>query len=612
MSRKKPKKNKRKAARPAPAKVKTPSQPIPDIRMALMHHQAGRLQQAGQIYRQILAVDPGHADANHLLGMLAYGAGDYEMAAGLVGKAVQARPDFAQAHGNLGNILKELRRTEEAEASYRRALELKPDYPEAYNNLGTLLQELGHAAEAEASYRKALEQQPDFPEAYNNLGNVLKILGRPEEAEAAYREALRLRPGYAEAHSNLILGMNYPAGVSARAMLAEAREWDRLHGAGRVRHPRVCHNVPDPERRLRIGYVSPDFRMHPVGYFSEPLIASHDRTAVEVFCYADLVQGDQITERMRASAHHWRTVKGWSDTRLADRIQHDRIDILVDLAGHTAGNRLRVFAQKPAPVQITWLGYPGTTGLSAMDYRITDTIADPEAEADAQYSEKLVRLPNGFLCFRPPEHAPEVAPPPFREAGHITFGCFNNQIKFSGPTLGAWARLLNQVPDSRLLLRDKAFVDAAVCDRIFTAFKKHGVPEEKIELEKQVSYSKYLAGYKRVDICLDPFPFNGCTVTHEALWMGVPVVTLTAERFTHRMGASLLEWVGLSDLVADTRQAYVEIAARLAADPHRLAGLRRTLRSRLAASPLMDLQGFARDTEAAYRAMWRHWCSGNR
>ncbi len=377
--------------------------------------------------------------ALHLLGVIRFQEGDAGRAIELIGKAIALEPTYAEAHNNLGNALRDQGRLEEEVAVYLRALELKPDYADAHNNLGNALQVQGRLEEAVAACRRALELKPNFAQAHNNLGNALKDQGRLEEAVAVYRRALELKPDYAKAHSNLIYTMNYDAGVTLEEVFAESRDWDVRHAAPRAERIRPLHNPPNPERRLRVGYVSPDFRTHSVSYFVEPLLAGHDRDAVEVFCYAEVPCPDAVTARFQALADGWRSTVGLTDAEVAERIREDRIDVLVDLAGYTAKNRLLAFAERPAPVQVTWLGYGASTGMTEMDYRLTDTVVDPVEEAGAFFSETLVRLPHAFFCYGPPAEAPEVTPLPALANGHVTFGSFNNPSKTGPQVVEVWA-----------------------------------------------------------------------------------------------------------------------------------------------------------------------------
>ena len=502
-------------------------------------------------------------------------------------------------------------RLDEAVAAYHEALRIKPDYAKAHRFLGTALYDQGKHEAAVAACRVALRINPDDATAHCNLGAALAGQGKLREAVAAFGEALRLKQDYAEAGSALLFCLNYDERCSNAELFEAHRAWDQRHGRT-APWPATYANDRATQRRLKVGYLSPDFREHSVAFFLEPLLKHHHRKEFELFCYAEVDRPDAVTERFKGFADHWLVTVGMSDAALAERIRHDSIDILVDSAGHTAKNRLPVFTRKPSPVQVTWLGYPNTTGLAAIDYRLVDAVTDPEGEADAFASETLVRLANCFLCYGRPNDATVPAPPPCRTAGTVTFGSFNNATKLSAATLDVWATLLAQLPDARLLLKGRSFADSAFRAAFLQALTQRGVSADRVELLPWLpNRAAHLALYDRIDIALDPFPYNGATTTCEALWMGVPVVTLRGDRHAGRVGASLLTQVQLPDLIAGTLAEYVEIAAALAHNPARLSDLRSSLRSRVAASPLCDAPAFARNVESAYRAMWRRWVANN-
>jgi predicted O-linked N-acetylglucosamine transferase (SPINDLY family) len=559
------------------------------------------------------ALSPNVVEVQFSLGVALQEFGQLDEAEASYRRALKIKPDLAQAHCNLGNVLIALRRVDEAEASYRRALQIKADSAEIHNNLGQTLKELGRLSEAEASYRRALQIKPDWAGVHNSLGETLKELGRLDEAEASYRRALQIEPDYAEAHSNLLLALNYQPGKLDEAVLRAHQEYEVHFGIPhRAKWPLHSRRLAglETDRPLKVGYVSPDLRRHSVAYFVQPLLREHDPQAVEVFCYAEVAQPDAVTSTLQGFTNHWLSTVGLSDAALAERIVADKIDILVDLAGHTARNRLQVFARKPAPVQITWLGYPNTTGLSAMDYRLVDAVTDPPGETDHGASETLIRLDNGFLCYEPPPDAPLPAAPPGLASGSITFGSFNNPAKLSSATFDAWAILLDRVPGSRLLLKGRCFSEDASRTAFLTRLVQRGVDPKRVTLLGFVQgLAHHLSVYEQVDIALDPFPYNGTTTTCEALWMGVPVVTLTGDRHAGRVGASLLTQVGLTELIAPSVEAYIDIASTLAADPPRLGALRQNMRERLRTSPLCAPQAFARKIEATYRDLWRRHCA---
>ena len=565
----------------------------------------GAFDEAVIAYRKVLEIKPRDAEAATRLGALLIGQSKLAESEAAYRKALEIRPNYAEAHNNLGVVLKEQGNTAEAEAAIRNAVAFRPDYAEAHKNLGTLLKDRGKPAEAEAAYRRTLELKPDDAEAYGNLGIALTDQGRLAEAEAAFRKALELRPDYAEAHSNLLFALHYGE-TALDALFNEHLSWTDQHGG----YPRLSSSRHerggDRDKRLRVGYVSGDFRHHSVSYFVEPLFAAHDRQAFAIFCYSNSKLEDATTARLRGMADGWRNIATLDDGAVVDAILADGIDILVDLSGHTAKNRLQVFARKPVPVQVTWLGYPDTTGLAAMDYRLTDAIADPPGASDDWSTERLVRLPNGFHCYRPPDEAPEVAPSPRAKLGHVTFSSFNNLSKITPAVVAAWAQILKAAPGSRLLVKNKSLTCETVRRRYLSLFEDQGVAPNRLTLLPfSDSTRSHLAAYDQVDIALDTFPYNGTTTTCEALWMGVPVITARGDRHAARVGASLLTRVGLESFIAEPVDEYVETAVTLASEPDRLETIRLGMRDRMQNSPLCDPAGFARDMEEAFRSLWQ-------
>jgi protein O-GlcNAc transferase len=568
----------------------------------------GKLDEAIAVYRQAIGLNPAYAEAHCNLGNALRDQGNLEAAVAAYRQAIGIRPDYAEAYDLLANELRDQGNLDEAVAAYRQAIGLKPDLAAAHSNLGVALEDQGKLEEAVAAYRQAIGIKPDLAEAYSNLGNALEDQGKHDEAIAAYRHAVDIQPDYAEALSNLLFSLNYDDKSTAEQLFTAHREWNERYSRPMLR-PIAYANDRGISRRLKIGYASPDFRGHSVAFFFEPLLKGHDRQAVEVFCYSEVKRPDAVTIRLKGLADHWLVTVGLSDDELAERIRADGIDILVDLAGHTANNRLRVFARKPAPVQVTWLGYPNTTGLEAIDYRLVDAVTDPVGEADAWASETLVRLEGGFLCYGALKDVPEPTAPPCLNTGTVTFGSFNNPAKVSAATLDVWAKLLSRLPQARLLLKGKSFADATTRALFLARLGERGVATERVELVAwQAGTTAHLALYHRVDIALDPFPYNGTTTTCEALWMGVPVVTLQGDRHAGRVGASLLTQIGLTALIANSVEEYLENAVALARNPERLSDLRRILRPRMAASPLCDAPAFARKMESAFRTMRQHWC----
>ncbi|MBL6934842.1 MAG: tetratricopeptide repeat protein [Alphaproteobacteria bacterium] len=555
--------------------------------------------------KTLVSVAPDFPQGQFNLGFALKGADQGEEAEAALKRGLALMPDYAEAWNILGEIQRDRGEVEAAQSSFQRALELKSDLSVAHINFATLLRDTGRLMEAEAAFSRALDANPDDAGLHNNLGLLLMLEGRMAESGAACGRALEIMPDYAAAHSNLLLSMNYGTQDTA-AVLAAHLDYGAVHDlpAGKI----AAHdNDRNPERKLKVGYVSSDLRRHSVSCFLEPLLAAHDPGSVEVTCYAEVARPDEVTQRLQSLVAHWRSVVGMSDDAAAQLIHDDGIDILVDLNGHTAGNRLPVFARKPAPVQVTWLGYPNTTGLSAMEYRVVDGVTDPE-ETQATMSERLLRLEGCFLCYGPPHTDVEVAVPPFVENGHITFGSFNNLSKMSDGVVAAWSKVLDAVPGSRLYLKCAQLTDEELRKRMEERFAGHGIPPERLELAGYAaSLEDHLGAYGKMDIALDPFPYNGTTTTCEALWMGVPVITLEGAHHGGRVGASLLGAAGLGELVAGDEDSYLALAVALAADTARLKELRASLRERMQASPLTDAAAFAAKIEDAYRTIWKTW-----
>ena len=572
------------------------------------HHQAGRLAEAGACYRRVLAAQPDHPDALHLLGVIANQAGRHDLAVELIGQAIKRSGQNPSYFSNLGNALTNQGKLDEAIAACRRAIGIKREFADAHSNLGNALQEQGKLDEAIAAYRRAVGINPDFAEAHSNLGNTLADQGKFDEAIAAYRRAIGINPDLADAHSNLLFCLNYHENVTADQLFAEHREWGRRFGRQAPR-PTAHTNDREAGRRLRIGYVSGDFRYHPVGYFLARVLPAHSRNCVEVFCYSNSAIADAMTDRLRGACDHWSSIVGMSDADAASLIRRDGIDILIDLSGHTANNRLLLFALRPAPVQASWLGYFGTTGLAAMDYVLMDAVSAPPGE-ERRYCEAVVRLPYGRFCYEAPEMAPAPVDPPSLKRGHVTFGSFNNVAKIGSDAVQLWAKVLHATPRSRLVLKWKSLGEEGSRLRFVDAFTAAGISADRLELRGFSLHREMLAEYGDIDIALDPFPFSGGLTSCEALWMGVPVLTLPGDRPASRQTSGFLRLLGLDDMVATSPADYIERAASLAADSHRLVVLRHSLRSRLAGSPMCDGPLFTAALESAFREMWRRFCSG--
>jgi protein O-GlcNAc transferase len=576
---------------------------------AIEYLQTGRLEQAEEIFMDILKIDPHNISVLHFIGIVHYKLKKYASSLDYINRALQFGPDYVDAYNNMGIVLQELGRFDEAVACYKKALELRPDFGRAHYNLGTVLKEQYLIDEAVVHYQKALSIDPNFVEAYNNLGLALQDQGKIEEAEVSYRRALSMRPDFTLCYSNLLFLMNHNPRYDAQFLFSE-----HLRFAKQIAepvYPASFHYANDraPSRRLRIGYVSPDFRRHAVAYFAEPVIISHNHKDFEVFCYSNSVNHDEVTQRIIDNADRWHNIAEMSDHRVAELIRADCIDLLVDLAGHTANNRILVFAQRPAPIQISWIGYLATTGLSAMDYRIADIHTDPPGMNERLYTEELVRLADIFLCYLPDKDSPDVGMLPSVTAGFVTFGSFNKLTKISEEVITVWSNILKAIPNSRLLLKTFGFRDPGTRRYAAERFVQKGIAAERIIMQNSDPSPWHLKSYNDVDIGLDTFPFNGAATTCEAMWMGVPVISLAGTAYHSRIGASLLSNNHLSEFVARTYDEYVEIAVNLANNTERLEAIRCNLRNVMSNSPLTNAKKLTLNLENCYRSMWQKWCN---
>lgn len=587
---------------------------------AIYHYNLGnalaaleRPQEAAESFRAAARLDPAHVAAHHNLAHALTQTRQYRDAAAEFRQLLRLQPT-ATARYALATALMRLADADPAEASgYDEATGLLEqiwqqtvDPTEARLALAYCRQQRKHWTEAADHYRAALTLKPDDPGAHNNLANCYNQLGRMTDAAVHYRETYRLAPDFPEALASVAACLNYDPDCTPEQSTAQHRQWAEQIAS---RHyPRSAHfgNDRDPQRRLRIGYVSPDLRRHPVSAIFEPILAAHDRSRVEATCYYSFSGEDAVTLRIKSLAERWRTVVGIDDDALCEQIRADRIDILVDLAGHTTHSRLLVFARRPAPIQVSWLGYFNTTGLATMDYFISDPWSSPPGQ-ERYYVERMLRLPHTRFCYQPPEFMPAVGPLPADSRGHITFGCLNNLSKLNEKVLSLWGAVLQAVPHAKLLIQAAALDDAPNRARFGALCAKHGIAPDRLELRGFAPVERAAASYAEIDIALDPFPFCGGMTSLEALWQGVPVITLPGETIASRQSASMLANLGLPELIAQDGAGYVSLAAQLARDLPRLAGLRAGMRQRFAASPLMDYTGFARALETAYRSMWLSW-----
>lgn len=579
---------------------------------AIQHHQAGRLAQAEPLYRHVLSLEPRHADALHMLGILAHQCGKNSVAMDLVRRAIAINPAIPIYHCNLGLILNAQNAFKEATDALELALRMDPTLAAAHNNLGIALWKTDHRDRALRAWKAAIRLNPSLADASNNLASAYADLGRMlmdegivRDAVDAYRQAVQLKPNDPAVHSSLIYLLHFLPENNEVSIHREALNWNARHAAPAAQPRREHPNDRDPNRRLRIGYVSPDFRAHATGRFMLPLLESHHRDAAEIFCYSDTPAPDAVTQQLRSRADAWRDITGKSDADVDRIVAQDRIDILIDLAAHTPGHRLLLFARKPAPVQMTYLSYPSTTGVAGIEYRITDRYLDPADAEPGQYSERSLYLPRTYWCYGPPAEAPPVAALSATGKQHITFGCLNAIRKASNETLLSWAAILRGVPDSRLLLLAS---EGSARTRIIELLAREGISADRIQFVGYRGIVDYFQTYNQIDIALDPFPYTGGTTTCDALWMGVPVITLAGKLAVHRGGVSILSNLGMPEMIAHSIEQYISIAAALAGDIQRLAAIRNGLRDRMKASRLMDAPQFASDLESLYRSAWKAWC----
>jgi predicted O-linked N-acetylglucosamine transferase (SPINDLY family) len=573
--------------------------------LGFIFKEQGNLREAEACYRRAVGIKPTYAEAYYNLGVIFNGEGHLAEAEACYRRALEGRPGFAEAHFNLGVILMEQDCYAEAEACYRRAIAIKPDYFEAHTNLGIMLKEQGQLVGAETSYRRALEIKPDFAEAHNNLGDILKEQGRFPEAETSLLKALEIKPDYVLAQDNLLFALNFTASHSPQYCLEQAFQYGKTveKKVGERFSSWQCATQPE---RLRVGLVSGDLREHSVSHFLESLLNQLDPVRVELFAYPTHNKVDELTARIKPYFNAWKPLAGLGDEAASRLIHADGVHILFDLSGHTALNRLPVFAWKPAPVQVSWLGFLGTTGLAEMDYVLGDPLAIPP-EDEENFSEDVWRMPESFLCFTPPTPHVTIAPLPAIATGHVTFGSFNNLSKMGDAVVALWANVLKAAPHSRLFLKAMQLNGSRMRETTLQRFAAHGITANRLELEEGSPRAEMLEDYNRVDIALDPFPYSGCTTSVEALWMGVPVLTLRGDKFISRTTESIVHNAGLPGWIAADHDSYVAKAVAYATDLEGLATLRIGLRQQVLASPLFDAPRFARNFEAALLGMWQRY-----
>jgi protein O-GlcNAc transferase len=610
------------------------------VKVAGLHHAAGNLQAARDSLEEVLAVQPDHVPALVDFAELSRRTGDHAQALKSVQRALALKPDMASAHNTAGLVYEAAGELEKAKRHYREAVRLDENHAEAYNNLGNVMLASRDRNAAVASFRRALYLRPDFFEPLYNLGNCLRDTDALDEALHCFQAAIRLRPAgiearvnygealqtagnideaenqflqamdrsggaCAQAWSNLLLCMNYNPKYSPPQLFERHCQFGRAFD-GKAAGSRRADPARDPNKKLRIGYVSADFRDHPAARFLEPVLANHDVDSFDVYCYSDAARPDVVTERLKKNTGHWRDLAGIDDIKAESILRGDGIDLLIDCAGHTAGNRLPLLARKPAPVQVSYLGYPMTTGLAAMDYYLTDAILDPPQDASL-YTEKLLYIDGCFCTYLPPDNAPGVQELPAEGNGYVTFGSLHTIARLNDRVIALWSRILKDVPTSRLRIIRTTLAGSAR-ERLEKEFARHGIDPQRIELLHEIPPAGHLALYGDIDILLDTFPWSGHTTACESLWMGVPVVTLCGERHAGRMVSTVLKTIRLDEWVASSEDEYRAIAMGKAATIDALKSTRRSLRQSIATSNLCDARRFTQKLEAAYRKIWAEYC----
>ncbi len=569
----------------------------------------GKLPEAVDFYQRALLLIPNSAQLHYNLGNAVSEQHQWQSAIEYFQQAIALNPNLVAAYNNLGTIWEKQGKFNDATACYEHALARNPNFAEAHTNVGNILWHQGKLTEAQTSFQRALSLQPQSAAAHNDLANVLKDKGLLREAIAAYQTALELGPANAaEIHSNLLYTLHYSLDYDAATLLSAHQQYQQQHAAALSATIQPHSNEATLSRRLKIGYVSADFRQHPVAYFLEPILAHHHHASFEIFCYYNAATQDEITQRLQQYADHWLDCVELSEEALAQQIRQDNIDLLIDLSGHIANNRLLTFAQKPAPIQATYLGYPNTTGLTAIDYHITDSYVEPEGITEKFHSETVMRLPDSYYCYQPMDNSPAVNELPALSNGYVTFGSFNNLTKLNVETFRWWAEILRRVPNAKLVLITQSFGDFVTRQTVEEQLVQLGIPRTRLVLSATMSTEDTLKAYQQIDIALDSYPYNGATTTCEALWMGVPVITLVGPTPVGRVGLSLLSTLRQTELIARTPPEYCNIAVRLANNLTHLQQLRAGMRINMMSSALMNAPAFTRHLESIYLRMWQRWC----
>ena len=569
-----------------------------------------RLAEAIELLKQAIVLNPNYAKAHYNLGCAYQQQGQLNAAIHCLQTSIALNPSDVEAYNDLGLLLREQKQPHQAIEKFKHALNIKPNYAIAHYNLGNIFQDLLQFDEAIACYQQVIALQADFAEAYNNLGIAYKDQALIPEAIRYFQTALQIKPNYAQAFNNLLLTCHYAIDEEPANLFAKHQHFNEQYALPFMASFQPHHNGRDPQRPLKIGYVSADFRQHSVAYFVESILAHHHPPDFEIVCYYNYLKKDHITQHLQQYVTLWRDCVHLSDAKLAEQIRHDQIDILVDLAGHTGTPRLAVFMRKPAPVQVTYLGYPNTTGLTAIDYRITDRYVEPDERAELLSSETLLRMPASYFCYTPNDNNLNINELPALQNDFITFGSFNNYAKISPTILALWVQVLKTIPNSKLFVKAKSLNDTKTRQTFLNRLAKLGIESERVIIANYLPVTEnHLKLYHQIDIGLDTYPYHGATTTCEALWMGIPVVTLVGDKHASRMGISILTTIGLTELIAKTPAEYIQICEKLANNMSYLKTLRAKMRERMQTSPLMDGATFTYHLESAYRNIWKKWCA---
>jgi protein O-GlcNAc transferase len=571
--------------------------------------QSGNLQGAAGVLQQVLAAHPSHPEANRIMGMILFQAGQPQQGLALVERAIAAAPNYGELYFLHGSMLAFMGQLDRAIHTLNTGLEVAPRNAQAHALLATCYLQVKDLDSAEDHYKAALDIDPNHPEARTNYGAVLNNLGRSQQAAEVFRETIRMHPRHLGALTNACIALNYAEGIPPSEIFQAHVQYGQALMAQPGQPQTQWPNPRDPAKRLRIGILSPDLWEHSVGYFVRSFLEHRDRSQVEYFIYATAARSDDVARRIAAAADATRDLSRANDQQLLQHIRQDQVDILLELSGHTQGNRLAALRLRAAPIQVTAIGYPHTTGVPTIDYRLVDTLTDPPG-AEHMATEKLLRLDPCFLCYTPPDNSPQPASPPCTEQDHITFGSFNALKKIAPGTVALWAKVLHAVPRSRLIIKAGGLESPRAREHLSANLKRQGIPEVRFDLlGKTEAKRSHFEAYSALDIGLDTFPYNGTTTTCEAMWMGVPTISKFGATHASRVGLSLLSTVNLREFAVETDEAYIAAAKSLAADADKLTTLRNTLRLRMQASPLCDAPRYTRRLESAFRQVWQTWCT---